>query len=212
MYRVVVIQFITLDGVTQDPDGAEGTPTGGWAFRSGPQAVAGDKFKLGELMDTGTMLLGRRTWEKFARIWPARSDEFSTKMNRMRKLVASTSLQRVDTWANSELLHGDFVDQVRTRKADRDLIVAGSDSLVRLLIEEDLVDEYRLLTFPIVVGEGRRLFREGTPPVDLRLVDVERSGEAVLVTYRREPSAAAEKKHAGAVDSQESRSTSHERI
>jgi dihydrofolate reductase len=185
---VIVIQFVTLDGVTQDPDGADGTRTGGWAFRSGPQAVAGDKFKLGDVMDTGTMLLGRRTWEKFSRLWPARSDEFSTKMNRMPKLVASRTLTQVDAWANSELLHGDPIVVVKQRKADRDLVVVGSDSLVRRLIAEDLVDEYRLLIFPVVVGEGRRLFPDGMPPIDLRLASVERSGEAVLVTYQRDAS------------------------
>jgi dihydrofolate reductase len=185
MHRVRVIQFITLDGVTQDPDGAEGTRTGGWAFRSGPQAVAGDKFKLGELMDTGALLLGRRTWEKFAKIWPARSDEFSMKMNRMRKLVVSRTLKQVDAWENSELLHGDPVQQVKKRKAARDIIVVGSDSLVQELIDADLVDEYRLLIFPSVVGEGRRLFRDDVTPIDLKLADVERSGEAVLATYHR---------------------------
>ncbi len=187
MYKLIVIQFITLDGVTQDPDGAERTRTGGWAFRSGPKAVAGDKFKLGELMDTGTMMLGRRTWEKFSGLWPARSDDFSIKMNRMRKLVLSGSLDRADGWQNSQLLRGDSVTEVKKRKADGHLIVAGSCSLVEKLIEADLVDEYRLLIFPIVVGEGRRLFPEGTLPIDLRLVDVERSGEAVLVTYHRAP-------------------------
>jgi dihydrofolate reductase len=185
MYRLVVIQFVTLDGVTQDPDGAESTRTGGWAFRSGPQAVAGDKFKLGELMEAGTMLLGRRTWEKFSGLWPARSDEFSMKMNRMRKLVVSRSLERADAWQHSQLLRGDPLEEVKKRKADGHLIVAGSYGLVQKLIEADLVDEYRLLIFPIVVGEGRRLFPDGTPPMDLRLVDVERSGEAVLVTYHR---------------------------
>jgi dihydrofolate reductase len=185
MHKVIVIQFMTLDGVTQDPDGAERTRTGGWAFRSGPQAVAGDKFKLGELMETGAMLLGRRTWERFARLWPARTDDFSMKMNRMRKLVVSGSLERADAWQHSELLRGDPVEEVKERRADCHLIVAGSDSLVHKLIEDDLVDEYRLLVFPIVVGEGRRLFRDGTPPIRLRLVDVERSGEAVLVTYHR---------------------------
>jgi dihydrofolate reductase len=185
MYRLVVIQFVTLDGVTQDPDGAESTRTGGWAFRSGPQAVAGDKFKLGELMEAGTMLLGRRTWEKFSGLWPARSDEFSMKMNRMRKLVVSRSLERADAWQHSQLLRGDPLEEVKKRKADGHLIVAGSYSLVQKLIEADLVDEYRLLTFPIVVDEGRRLFPDGIPPMDLRLVDVERSGEAVLVSYHR---------------------------
>jgi len=131
MYRLVVIQFVTLDGVTQDPDGAESTRTGGWAFRSGPQAVAGDKFKLGELMEAGTMLLGRRTWEKFSGLWPARSDEFSMKMNRMRKLVVSRSLERADAWQHSQLLRGDPLEEVKKRKADGHLIVAGSYSLVQ---------------------------------------------------------------------------------
>jgi dihydrofolate reductase len=190
MHRVMVIQFITLDGFTQDPDGTDGTPHGGWAFRVGPQAVAGDKFKLGELMDTGTLLLGRRTWQKFTGIWPARSDDFSTQMNRMHKLVASESLERVDAWENSELLNGDPVDEVKKRKGTQDLIVVGSDSLVQRLMQHDLVDEYRLLIFPIVLGEGRRLFRDGIPPIHLRLVKAEQSGEAVLATYHRDASTA----------------------
>jgi dihydrofolate reductase len=185
MHRVIVIQFITLDGFTQDPDAAEGTRHGGWAFRYGPAAVAGDKFKMGELLDTSALLLGRRTWERFTEIWPSRSDDFSTKLNRMRKLVASESLKRVDAWANSELLQGDVIDEVKKRKADQDLIVAGSDSLVQKLMQHDLIDEYRLLIFPIVLGEGRRLFRDGIAPITLRLVKVEPSGEAVLVTYDR---------------------------
>jgi dihydrofolate reductase len=190
MHRVMVIQFITLDGFTQDPDGTEGTPHGGWAFRFGPQAVAGDKFKLGELMDTGTLLLGRRTWQKFTGIWPARSDDFSTQMNRMHKLVVSESLERVDAWENSELLNGDPVDEVKKRKGRQDLIVVGSDSLVQRLMQHDLVDEYRLLIFPIVLGEGRRLFRDGIAPIHLRLVKAEQSGEAVLATYHRDASTA----------------------
>jgi dihydrofolate reductase len=190
MHRVLVIQFITLDGFTQDPDAAEGTRHGGWAFRYGPEAVAGDKFKMGELLDTSALLLGRRTWEHFTGIWPSRSDDFSTKLNRMRKLVASGSLEGVDAWNNSELLRGDLVDEVKKRKAEQALIVVGSDSLVQTLMQHDLIDEYRLLIFPIVVGEGRRLFRDGIPPITLRLVKVEQSSEAVLVTYHRDRSAA----------------------
>jgi dihydrofolate reductase len=190
MHRVLVIQFITLDGFTQDPDGVQGSRHGGWAFRYGPQAVAGDKFKLGQLLDTSALLLGRRTWQHFTGIWPTRIDEFSTKLNRMRKLVASESLDRVDGWNNSELLHGDLVVEVKRRKGEQDLIVVGSDSLVQTLMQHDLVDEYRLLIFPIVLGEGRRLFRDGIPPITLRLAKVEQSGEAVLVTYQRDASAA----------------------
>ncbi len=81
MNRVIVIQFITLDGVVEDPDGSDGTPAGGWAFRFGPEAVAGDKFRLGPRLDTGAILVGRRTWELFAKIWPGRTDDFSAKLN-----------------------------------------------------------------------------------------------------------------------------------
>jgi dihydrofolate reductase len=96
MGSVIVIEFVSLDGVMQDPDGSDGFEHGGWAFRYGPEAVAGDKFKLRELFDTGALLLGRRTWELFARIWPSREDPFSAKMNAIPKLVASRTLAQVE--------------------------------------------------------------------------------------------------------------------
>lgn len=185
MSRVIVIQFVTLDGVTQDPDGAAGFEHGGWAFRYGPATVAGDKFKLGELMQTGALLLGRVTWQHFAQLWPTRDDEFSTRMNSMRKLVASRSLERVDEWNNSTLIHGDLVDEVSRRKADQDLIVTGSASVVHTLMEHDLIDEYRLLVFPIVIGEGGRLFEDGIASIDLQLVAAEPAGATVLLVYSR---------------------------
>jgi dihydrofolate reductase len=185
MGSVIVIQFITLDGVTQDPDGSEGFKHGGWAFRFGPQAVAGDKFKLGALLDSGSLLLGRRTWQLFAGIWPSRTDAFSGKMNAIRKLVASRTLERTDAWNNSALLAGDVVDEVRRRKVSEDLIVIGSDSLVRLLREHDLIDEYRLQVFPIVLGEGNRLFPEGTNGTPFETLGVEQSGAATLIRLGR---------------------------
>ena len=187
MGSVIVIQFVTLDGVSEDPDGSQGFAHGGWAFRFGPQAVAGDKFRLGALLDSGTLLLGRRTWQLFAGIWPSRSDEFSSKMNAISKLVASRTLERVDAWNNSTHLDGDFIDEVRRRKEREDLIVVGSDSLVRLLREHDLIDEYRLLVFPIVLGEGRRLFPEGTSPTPFETLGVEQSGAACLIRLGRAP-------------------------
>jgi dihydrofolate reductase len=189
MSRVIVIQFITLDGIVEDPDGSGRKERGGWAFRYGPESVAGDKFKLGEVMDSGAMLLGRATWQLFSRIWPGRSDDFSTKMNRMPKLVVSRSLERVDEWSNSTVLQGDLVDEVARRKHEQDLVVAGSGSVVRTLMEHDLVDEYRLLVFPVVVGEGERLFPEGIAPIDLEVVSVDPSGAATLLTYQRVRSA-----------------------
>jgi dihydrofolate reductase len=185
MSRVIVIEFVSLDGVMQDPDGSEGTKWGGWAFRYGPEAVAGDKFKLGEVLDTGTMLLGRRTWQLFAKIWPGRDDEFSAKMNAMPKLVASRSLDRATAWQNSAVLEGDLVATVRELKQARDIMVTGSASIVRTLMANDLVDEYRLIVFPLVLGAGERLFPDGAPPVELNLTSAQTVGPAVRLIYTR---------------------------
>jgi dihydrofolate reductase len=185
MSRVIVIEFVSLDGVMHDPDGSEGSRQGGWAFRYGPEAVAGDKFGLGEVLDTGTMLLGRRTWQLFAKIWPGRDDEFSAKMNAMPKLVISRSLQQAGGWQNSAVLPGDLAAEVQKRRQAHDIIVTGSASVVRTLIAHDLVDEYRLLVFPLVLGAGTRLFPDGTPPVNLTLVSAQTAGPAVRLIYTR---------------------------
>jgi dihydrofolate reductase len=183
MSNVIVIEFVTLDGVVEDPDGSGGTPTGGWMFRHGPEAVEGDKFGMGPALDTGVMLLGRTTWEIFAKIWPNRTDEFSTALNNIPKLVASRSLTSTDAWQNSSLIKDDVISTVRTE--DRDVIVTGSLGIVRELAEHDLIDEYRLIVFPTIVGTGRRLFADGTPPVDLELASVQQKGAGVLLRYRR---------------------------
>jgi dihydrofolate reductase len=185
MRRVIVIEFVTLDGVVEDPDGSGGTAAGGWAFRHGPEAVAGDKFDLGPLLDTGVMLLGRTTWELFAKLWPGRTDPFSTKMNAIPKLVASRSRTEVDAWQNSTLLDGDLVETVRRRKESQDVVVTGSVGVVHTLAAADLVDEYRLMVFPTVVGAGRRLFADGAP-ARLRLASVERKGQGALLRYSRD--------------------------
>jgi dihydrofolate reductase len=189
MSKVIVIEFVSVDGVTADPDGREGTAQGGWAFRYGPEAVAGDKFGLGEVMDTGALLLGRRTWQMFAQIWPGRDDEFSAKMNAMPKLVVSRSLDQTDEWQNSSLLRGDLLAEVAERKQTQDLVVTGSASVTRALMARDLVDEYRLLVFPLVIGEGTRLFGDGTAPIGLRLVAAEAVGPTVRLTYARDRAA-----------------------
>lgn len=185
MSRVIVIEFVSLDGVMQDPDGREGFSRGGWAFRYGPEAVAGDKFNLGEILDTGTLLLGRRTWQLFAKIWPGRDDEFSAKMNAVPKLVVSRSLDQATGWQNSTVLRGDLVATVREHKQARDTMIAGSASIVRTLMASDLIDEYRLLVFPLVLGTGERLFPEGAPPMDLTLTSAQTAGPAVRLTYTR---------------------------
>ncbi|HEX4092473.1 MAG TPA: dihydrofolate reductase family protein [Trebonia sp.] len=185
MNRIIVIQFITLDGVIEDPDGSAGSPGGGWAFRFGPEAVAGDKFKLGARLDTGALLFGRQTWQLFSKIWPPRSDVFSTQMNTAAKWVASRTLDDVSGWQNSRLIQGELTDEAQRLRRERDVIVIGSTSVVRTLTERDLVDEYRLLVFPTVLGQGDRLF-SGQPPVgDLRLISAEQSGAAALLRYEK---------------------------
>jgi dihydrofolate reductase len=188
MGRVIVMAFVSLDGITEDPDGSEKTPQGGWMFRYGPEAVAGDKFGLGEVLDTGVMLLGRRTWELFAGIWPGREDEFSAKMNTMPKLVASRSLARTDAWQNSSVLKGDLLAAVQEHKHEHDVMVTGSASVVRALAARDLIDEYRLLLFPLTLGAGRPLFPDGSTPADLALVSAQTSGPVVRLIYTRQAS------------------------
>ena len=179
---VIVIEFITLDGIVTDPDGSGGTAAGGWAFRHGREAVAGDKFRLGGVLDEGVLLLGRKTWEMFSRIWPGRDDPFSARMNAVPKLVATRTLTGTSAWANSQAVDGDVIDAVKRQQ--RDVVIMGSLSIVHALMASDLIDEYRLLTFPTILGAGERLFPAG-PPADLDLVSAEQSGAMVLTRYRR---------------------------
>jgi len=182
MGKVIVIQFVTVDGAIEDPDGSGGTESGGWAFRVGSEAVSGDKFRLGPILDTGVLLLGRSTWDLFSRLWPNRTDEFSKAMNRIPKLVVSKSAPSLDAWTNSVLLHGELLEEVARVKRDRDVVVVGSTSVVHALADADAVDEYRLLVFPVALGGGKKLF---VSPVDLELMSVDRSGAAILASYQR---------------------------
>jgi dihydrofolate reductase len=180
---IIAIQFITLDGIVSDPDGSGGTPTGGWAFRHGPETVAGDKFRLGSTLDDGVLLLGRTTWQLFSRLWPGRDDPFSARMNAVPKLVASRTLTDASAWANSKVIDGDLVDAVKRER--RDVIITGSLSVVHVLMADDLIDEYRLLTFPTILGTGERLFPAGGPPTYLECLSAEPAGAAVLTRYGR---------------------------
>ena len=180
---VIVIEFLTLDGIISDPDGSAGSPAGGWAFRHGPQTIAGDKFRLGSILDDGVMLLGRTTWQLFSRLWPGRDDPFANRMNAVPKLVASRTLTDVSAWQNSRILEGDLVDAVQNER--RDVIITGSVSVVHTLIARDLIDEYRLLTFPTVLGSGERLFPAGGTPAYLETLSAEPAGTAVLTRYAR---------------------------
>lgn len=180
---VIVIEFITLDGIVSDPDGSGGTPAGGWAFRHGPETVAGDKFRLGSTLDEGVLLLGRATWQLFSRLWPGRDDPFSARMNAVPKLVATRTLTDTSAWANSQVITGDLTGAVK--REPRDVIITGSLSVVHALMAEDLIDEYRLLTFPTILGAGERLFPADSPPAYLECLSAEQAGAAVLTRYRR---------------------------
>ncbi len=187
MRKLIVSEFVTLDGVMEDPGGAEGFDRGGWAFRfeRGPD---GDKFKLDEVLESDALLLGRRTYEGFAAAWPSRTDDagFADKMNSMPKYVVSTTLETA-AWNNSTVLRGDVADEVRQLKEEPggDILVAGSGQLVRELQRHDLVDEYRLMVFPVVLGSGKRLFEDAMESQALRLVDARPAGEVVILTLGR---------------------------
>ena len=183
MPQTIVLAFSTLDGIIEDPDGRGGTPHGGWVFRDGPPPP--DHFRLGPKLDTGVLLLGRKTWELFSHIWPGRTDDFSAAMNRMPKLVVSRTLTDLNAWQNSSLLDGELLDAVERTKADRDVIITGSTSVVHALEEHDRVDEYRILFFPTALGDGTPLFSAKAAPVQLRLLSAEASGPAILARYER---------------------------
>ncbi len=185
MGTVVVSEFVTIDGVFDDPGGAEGFERGGWAFQF-DRGAEGDRFKFDELMAADALLLGRVTYEGFAQAWPDRegTGEFAAKMNAMPKHVVSTTLQGGD-WNNTTVIGAGVGEAVRALKAAvvGDILVAGSATLVQTLLAEDLVDEYRLMVFPIVLGSGRRLFAETGAPARLRLTDSRVAGDTFILTY-----------------------------
>ena len=185
MGDVIVIQFTTLDGVVSDPDGRWGTSHGGWAYRHGPGPVRDDKFRLGARMEQGVQLYGRRTWEHFARLWPNRDGDYARLMNAAPKRVATRTGIDATAWSNSAAIDGDPVAWVIDERARRDIVVIGSLSLVHALATADLVDEYRLITFPTVTGDGDRLFATGTP-ADFRFTTIEPADIAALTVLRRD--------------------------
>ncbi|GAA4608262.1 dihydrofolate reductase [Actinoplanes octamycinicus] len=187
MGDVIVIQFSTLDGVVSDPDGRGGTRHGGWAFRFGTGPVDGDKFRLGARMQTAVHLYGRRTWEHFAKLWPAREGDFAGLMNAATKRVATRTGIDGAAWSNSAPIDGDPLAWVKDERQHRDIVVIGSLSVVHALAAADLVDEYRLVTFPVVAGEGDRLFADGRP-ADFRFTTAEfgdPAGVTTLTVLRR---------------------------
>jgi dihydrofolate reductase len=183
--RIVVTEFMSLDGVIEDPGGAEDFKHGGWSFEFN-RGDEGDKFKLDETLSSEALLLGRETYEGFAKAWPSREGEFADKFNTMPKYVVSSTLEEPE-WTNSTVLKGDVVEEVAKlrQEQDGDIVVHGSAQLVQTLIEHDLVDELRLMVFPVVLGGGKRLFDETSDKKALQLVDSKVVGDGVaILTYR----------------------------
>jgi dihydrofolate reductase len=184
--KVVVTEFISLDGVIEAPGDPTEYERGGWATGGGQE---GTQFKFDELMASDVQLLGRITYEGFAKAWPTMegTGEFGEKMNEMPKFVVSTTL-RDPQWNNTTVLNGDLaadIDEL-TKQFERDILVAGSGRLVRSLLELDLVDELRLMVFPIVLGKGKRLFGETSEKKQLGLVDSKTlDGGVMILTYAR---------------------------
>ncbi|MBV9311022.1 MAG: dihydrofolate reductase family protein [Solirubrobacterales bacterium] len=185
MGKIVISQFISLDGVVEDPGGAEDFKYGGWTFKF-DRGDEGNKFKLDEVMAAEALLLGRVTYEGFAAAWPGRTDEagFADKFNSMPKYVVSSTLHDPE-WNNSTVLSGDVVEEVgRLRQqVDRDILVNGSIQLSQALLAHGLVDELRLMVFPVVLGAGRRLYGDMESSATFRLREAKQGGDALITTY-----------------------------
>jgi dihydrofolate reductase len=184
MGRIVVTEFISLDGVIEAPGGGEGYRHDGWTFEI-DRGEDGNKFKLDETMDSSALLLGRRTYEGFAAAWPQRDGAFAEKFNSMPKYVVSSTLREPE-WANTTVLSGDLVEDITALKREQagDIVVHGSAQLVGSLIEHDLLDELRLMVFPVVLGSGKRLFGESDDKKRLQLTSSKVVGDGVaLMTY-----------------------------
>jgi dihydrofolate reductase len=181
MGRIVVTEFVSLDGVIEDPGGSEDFKYGGWSFEFS-RGDEGDKFKLDEALEADALLLGRVTFEGFADAWPSREGEFADKFNDMPKYVVSSTLE-APAWNNSTVLKGDVAEEVTKLKQglDGDIVVHGSAQLVQTLVEHDLVDELRLMVFPVVLGAGKRLFGTTSDKKRMRLADSKTVGDGVAI-------------------------------
>ncbi|MET7619091.1 dihydrofolate reductase family protein [Streptomyces sp. NPDC005408] len=185
MGRIIVTEFVSLDGVIEAPGGGEGFKYDGWSFEI--DRGEGDQFKLDETRDTAALLLGRTTYEGFAAAWPSREGEFADKFNNMPKYVISKTLDKAE-WTNSTVLSGDVAEEVANLKRTQDgnIVVHGSARLVQALLEHDLVDELRLMVFPVILGTGKRLFGATTDKKRLRLAESRVVGDGVsILTFER---------------------------
>jgi len=185
MGKIVVSENITLDGVVQDPAGAEGFGRGGWVGRVGGRGrEEAAKVLLDEALGAEAQLFGRRTYEFLAARWPSRSGELADRLNEMPKYVVSSTLKDPD-WNNSTVLAGDVMQEVSKLKQelDAEIVVAGSIRLVRALMDHDLVDELRLMVYPVVLGAGERLFGETSGQRPVRLLEARTVDDLAYLTY-----------------------------
>jgi dihydrofolate reductase len=181
MGRIVVTEFVSLDGVMQDPGGAEDFKYGGWSFEFA-RGEDGDKFKYDEVLDSEAFLLGRVTYDGFADAWPGREGDFADRFNNMPKYVVGSKAD-ASRWTNTTVLDGDPVEAVRRVRDERsgNIYVHGSRQLAQTLFEHDLVDQLNLMVFPVVLGTGNRFFGETSDKKKLRLVDSKVVGDGVAI-------------------------------
>jgi len=183
--RLIATEFVSLDGVMEDPGGSEDFEHGGWSFEF-ERGEEGDRFKLDETLQSEALLLGRVTYQGFAEAWPSRTGEFADKFNSMPKFVVSTTLEDPE-WNNTTVVKGNVAEEVSKLKEQPggDIVIHGSARLVQTLLEDDLIDEYRLMVFPIVLGSGKRLFGDTGKATTLKLVDSKTVGAGVVIlTYQ----------------------------
>jgi dihydrofolate reductase len=186
MRRVVAAEYVTVDGVMQDPGGVGEIEEGGWSNAYFNDELA--KYQSEQLFASDGLLLGRVTYEGFAAAWPSMEEtegEFAVRMNALPKFVASTSLAEPLEW-NATLLEGDVAEAVQKLKQEpgQDILIYGSGDLVNTLMQHNLIDEYRLMVFPVALGTGKRLFRDGDTKIPLRLTGTETTTTGVIaLTY-----------------------------
>lgn len=182
MGRIVATEYVSLDGVVQAPGGFEDFKHAGWVFEfdRGPE---GEKFKLDETLDSEALLMGRLTYEIFAASWPSMEGEFADKFNAMPKYVVSSTLEKPLSWNNSTVLEGDPLEEIKKlrQRLDGDIVIHGGPQLVQMLLEHDLIDEMRVMLYPVVLGTGKRLFGETSDKKRLRLTDSKSVGDGIAI-------------------------------
>jgi dihydrofolate reductase len=179
MGRIIVTEFVSLDGVMEAPGGGEAYKHAGWTFEI-DRGDEGNNFKVKETFDSDALLLGRATYEGFASAWASREGEFADKFNSMPKYVVSSTLKKAD-WNNSVILNGDLKDEITKLKKERkgNIVVHGSAQLVQGLLANNLIDELRLMVFPVILGSGKRLFGEMSQKQSMKLISSQTVGAGV---------------------------------